>query len=143
MMINIFKKKIEDVKSEKNLVLICALFVHAAKMDENYTDKEKSIILKALSEISDKNESDLKILLKEAEKKESQSNQILEFTKEIKSSEKNFKFKILEILWKIIYSDGVSDMYESTLMRRLSGLLYVSDKEIGDIKKSIMNNKTI
>ena len=142
MTINIFKKKTKEVKSEKNLILICALFVHAAKMDENYTDKEKSIILKALSEISDKNEIDLKILLKEAEKKESQSNQILEFTKEIKSSEKNFRLKILEILWKIIYSDGVSDMYESTLMRRLSGLLYVSDKETGDIKQSIINNKT-
>ena len=138
---DIFKKKTKDVKSEKNLVLICALFVHAAKMDENYTDKEKSIILKALSNISDKKESDLKIVLKEAEKKESQSNQILEFTKEIKSSEKNFRLKIIEVLWKIIYSDGVSDMYESTLMRRLSGLLYVSDRETGDIKQSIINNK--
>ena len=141
-MINIFKKKTEDVKSEKNLVLICALFVHAAKMDENYTDKEKSIILKALSDISDKKETDLKIVLKEAEKKESQSNQILEFTKEIKSSEKNFRLKILEILWKIIYSDGVSDMYESSLMRRLSGLLYVTDKEAGDIKQLIIKSKT-
>ena len=141
-MINIFKKKTKDVKSEKNLVLICALFVHAAKMDENYTDKEKSIILKALSDFSDKKESDLKLVLQEAEKKESESNQILEFTKEIKSSEKNFRLKILEILWKIIYSDGVSDMYESTLMRRLSGLLYVSDRETGDIKQSIINNKT-
>ena len=142
MVVNIFKKKDKDIKNEKNLVLICALFVHAAKMDENYTDKEKSIILKALSDISDKKETDLKIVLKEAEKKESQSNQILEFTKEIKISEKNFRLKILEILWKIIYSDGVSDMYESTLMRRLSGLLYVSDKEAGDIKQSIINNKT-
>ena len=141
MVINIFKKKNKDVKSEKKLVLICALFVHAAKMDENYTDKEKSIIIKALSNISDKKESDLKIVLKEAEKKESQSNQILEFTKEIKSSEKNFRLKIIEVLWKIIYSDGVSDMYESTLMRRLSGLLYVSDRETGDIKQSIINNK--
>ena len=142
MVINIFKKKTKDIKSEKNLVLICALFVHAAKLDENYTEKEKSIILKALSEISDKKESELKIVLKEAEKKESQSNQILEFTKEVKNSEKNFRLKILEVLWKIIYSDGVSDMYESTLMRRLSGLLYVSDKETGDIKQSIINNKT-
>ena len=142
MVINIFKKKTKDVKNEKNLILICALFVHAAKMDENYTDNEKSIILKALSEISDKKENDLKIVLKEAEKKESQSNQILEFTKEVKSSEKNFRFKILEVLWKIIYSDGVLDMYETTLMRRLSALLYVSDKEAGDIKQSIINNKT-
>ena len=65
----------------------------------------------------------------------------MEFTKEIKSLEKNFRLKILEILWKIIYSDGISDMYESTLMRRLTGLLYVSDKETGDIKQSIINNK--
>ena len=74
MVINIFKKKTKDVKSEKNLVLICALFVHAAKMDENYTDKEKSIILKALLEISGKKENELKIILKKAEKKESYSN---------------------------------------------------------------------
>ena len=127
--------------SKKNLVLICALFVHAAKMDENYTDKEKTIILKALSDISDKKENDLKIILEEAEKKENQSNQILEFTKEVKNSEKNFRLKILEVLWKIIYSDGISDMYESSLMRRLSGLLYVSDKEAGDIKQLIIKNK--
>ena len=118
MVINIFKKKTKDIKSEKNIVLICALFVHAAKMDENYTDKEKSIILKALSDISEKRESDLKIVLKAAEEKESESNQILEFTKEIKSSEKNFRLKILEVLWKIIYSDGVSHMYETSLMKK-------------------------
>ena len=111
-------------------------------MDENYTDKEKSIILKALSEISDKKESDLKIVLEEAEKKESQSNQILEFTREVKKSEKNFRLKILEVLWRIIYSDGISDMYESNLMRRLSGLLYVSDKETGDIKQLVIKSKT-
>ena len=127
--------------SEKNLILICALFVHAAKTDENYTDKEKSIILKALSEISNKKESDLKIVLEEAERKENQSNQILEFTKEVKNSEKNFRLKILEVLWKIIYSDGVLDMYESGLMRKLSGLLYVSDKEAGDIKQLIIKSK--
>ena len=90
-----------------------------------------------------KKESEVKIILGEAEKKENHSNQILEFTKEIKNSEKNFRFKILEVLWKIIYSDGVSDMYESTLMRRLSGLLYVSDRESGIIKQSISNNKTV
>ena len=141
MVINIFKNKTNNINNEKNVVLICALFVHAAKLDENYTDKEKSIILKALSDISDKKGNDLEIVLQEAEKKERQSNQILEFTKEIKNSEKNFRLKILEVLWKIIYSDGVSDMYESSLMRRLSGLLYVSDKENGDIKQSVINNK--
>ena len=142
MVTSLFKKKAKNIMNEKNLILICALFIHAAKMDENYTDKEKLIILKALSEISNKNENDLKIVLAEAEKKENQSNQILEFTKEVKNSEKNFRLKILEVLWKIIYSDGVLDMYETTLMRRLSALLYVSDKEAGDIKQSIINNKT-
>jgi len=142
MITNIFKKKSENVKDEKRLVLICALFIHAAKMDENYADKEKSIILKALSDISDNKEINLKFILEEAEKKENQSNQILEFTREVKNSEKKFRIKILEVLWKIIYSDGVSDMYESSLMRRLSGLLYVTDKEAGDIKQLIIKSKT-
>ena len=142
MITNIFKKTSENVKDEKRLVLICALFIHAAKMDENYTDKEKSIILKALSDISDNKEINLKFILEEAEKKENQSNQILEFTREVKNSEKKFRIKILEVLWKIIYSDGVSDMYESSLMRRLSGLLYVTDKEAGDIKQLIIKSKT-
>ena len=141
MVINILKKKNNDVKNEKNLVLICALFVHAAKMDENYTNKEKSIILKALSELSDKKENDLKAILEEAERKESQSNQILEFTKEIKNCKKNFRLKVVEILWKIIYSDGISDMYESSLMRRIAGLLYVTNKEAGDIKKLVIKEK--
>ena len=125
MITNIFKKKNEDEKNEKRLVLICALFVHAAKMDENYTNKEKSIILKALSDISDKKEIDFKMILEEAEKKENQSNQILEFTKEVKNSEKKFRFKILEVLWKIIYSVGILHMDESKLMKRSSELFYV------------------
>ncbi len=140
---SIFKKVNNDTKDEKNLILICALFIHAAKMDENYSDKEKLIILKALTEISNKKENELKIILEKAEEKENQSNQILEFTKEIKNYKKNFRLKIVEILWKIIYSDGISDMYESSLMRKLSGLLYVSDKESGNIKQLIIKNKTL
>ena len=142
MVQNIFKNMSKDTKDKKNLVLICALCVHAAKMDENYTDKEKLIILRALSEMSDKSENEIKIILEEAEKKESRSNHILEFTKEVKKCEKNIRLKILEILWKIIYSDGVSDMYESSLMRRLNGLLYITDKEAGDLKQSIIKSKT-
>jgi len=131
-------------KHDRNeLVLICALFVHAAKMDETYTDKERLIILKALAEISDKNENDNKNILEEAEKKEGQSNQILEFTRVIKNSEKKFRLKILEILWKIIYSDEVSDMYESNLMRRLNGLFYISDREAGEIKDMINKKKIL
>ena len=143
MVMSIFKKVNNDTKDEKNLILICALFIHAAKMDENYSDKEKLIILKALTEISNKKENELKIILEKAEEKENQSNQILEFTKEIKNYKKNFRLKIVEILWKIIYSDGISDMYESRLMRKLSGLLYVSDKESGNIKQLIIKNKTL
>ena len=142
MVINIFKKKNKDILIDKRLVLICALFVHAAKMDENYTDKERSIILKALPDISDNKNIDFKIILEEAEKMENDSNQILEFTKEIKKLEKKTRLKILEILWKIIYSDNILDVYESTLMRRLGGLLYISDKEIGEIKHLTIKNKT-
>ena len=98
MVQNIFKNMSKDTKDKKNLVLICALCVHAAKMDENYTDKEKLIILRALSEMSDKSENEIKIILEEAEKKESRSNHILEFTKEVKKCEKNIRLKILEIL---------------------------------------------
>ena len=133
----------ELIKNKESIILIGALFIHAAKMDENYTEKEKKIILEALSEISNGNEIDLDIIIDQAEKKEKQSNQILEFTKEVKKFDKNLRFKILEVLWKIIYSDGVSDMYESSLMRKLSGLLYVSDKESGNIKQLIIKNKTL
>ena len=82
----------------------------------------------------------METIIDQAEKKEKQSNQILEFTKEVKKFDKNFRFKILEVLWKIIYSDGVSDMYESSLMRKLGGLLYVNDRELNDIKRLISGN---
>ena len=140
MIINFLKKEKKHVKNEKNFVLICSLLIHGAKMDNNYTEKEKQIILKALSTISNENEDKLKLILFEAEQKENESNQILEFTKEIKKYEKDFRLKIIEVLWNIIYSDGISDMYESNLMRRLSKLLYVSDKECGEIKQSVIGN---
>jgi len=126
---------------KKNLILVCALLIHAAKMDENYTKKEKQIIMKTLTEISNKKSDEIAILFEEAEKKENESNQILEFTKEIKNSDKKFRLKIIEVLWKIIYSDGVSDIYESNLMRRLSALLYVTDRESGEIKNLIMKKE--
>ena len=132
-MINFFKKKEKD-DVNKNLILVCSLFIHAAKMDQNYTDKEKQIILKAMSDLYPNTNNNFNLILSEAEEKEKESNQILDFTKEIKGCEKVFRLKVIEILWNIIYSDGISDMYESNLMRRLSKLLYVSDKEIGEIK---------
>ncbi len=124
-------------------VLVCSLLVHAAKMDENYTEKEKLIILKSLSEIYKKKEDELKKILKEAEKKESEANQILEFTREIKNSDIDFRKKIIKIIWKIIYSDEKADMYEANLMRRLSSLLYISDRECGEIKSEIIKEKNI
>ena len=137
-MILFFKKK--QIEDEDKITLVCSLLVHAAKIDENYTKKEKKIILSALTQLYNKNEDELIKVLEQAEKLENQSNQILKFTKAVKDYDKNFRLKVLEIMWKIIYSDGVSDIYESNLMRRLSSLLYISDRENGEIKKKLLVN---
>ena len=139
-MINFFKKK--DTKNENKIDLMsktASLLIHAAKIDENYTEKEKSIIKKTLISLGVKEEN-LSELIETAEKNEEDSNQILDFTKEIKSSDEKFKTQIVECLWKIIYSDKNSDIYESNLMRRLSGLLYLDNKLAGDIKEKIKKN---
>jgi len=125
-------------------ILVCSLLVHAAKMDENYTEKEKSIILKSLSEIyKSKKKDEIEKILKQAEIKEAEANQILEFTKEIKNSDIEFRKKIIKIIWKIIYSDKTTDMYEANLMRRLSSLLYVTDRECGEIKSEVMKENIV
>ena len=135
-MFNIFKKK-EKVHKEIDIFSKTAsLLIHAAKIDENYTNKEKLIIEKTLLELGVDKEK-LKQLMSEAEKNEKNSNQILDFTKNIKNTDDNFKIKLIESLWKIIYSDENSDIYESNLMRRLSGLLYLDKKIVGDIKEKI------
>ena len=137
-MFNFFNK--ETKKNIDNpLVKIAALLVHVAKVDENYTEKEKDIIRKAIVELGSNNELSNNIL-KEAEEIEKNSNQILDFTKEVKSLDEDSKIKIIEVLWKIVYSDNNSDMYENSLMRRLSGLLYLNPKIVGDIKKRVINN---
>jgi len=118
-----------------------SLLIHAAKMDENYTDKEKSIIKKTLTELG-VNESNLHSLMLDAEKNEKNSIQILDFTKTIKGSKNSFKVTLVESLWKIIYSDMNSDMYEDNLMRRLTGLLYLDKKMVGDIKEKIKKDLT-
>ena len=133
---NIFKKK--EGLDNKN-VLVAALLIHAAKIDENYTDIEKKIIKKALVDLNNISSDQADELLKLAEKKESESNQIIEFTKEIKKYSMEFKLKIVEIIWKIVYSDGTSDDYESNLIRRICGLLYISDKDNGIIKAKVQN----
>ena len=140
-MFKFFKNK-KPVKSSNEINLLsktASLLIHAAKIDENYTNKEKLIIEKTLLELGI-NKEKLDELMKTAEKNEENSNQILDFTKDIKSADKNFKIKLIESLWKIIYSDNNSDMYESSLMRRISGLLYLDSKLVGDLKKKIKNN---
>ena len=138
MLKNFFKKKEKDSSNNKN-VLIIALLIHAAKIDENYTENEKKIIKKVIMDLNKINSNQADGLLKLAEKKEEESNQIIEFTKEIKKYSMEFKLKIVEIIWKIVYSDGTSDDYESNLIRRICGLLYISDKDNGIIKAKVRN----
>ena len=137
MLKNIFKKKQE--KEDRKSILVTALLIHAAKIDDNYTIKEKEIIKKALIDLKLIEPNEFDRLLNKAEIKEQNSNQIIEFTKEIKKTPMEFRFKIIEILWKIIYSDDVADNYESNLIRRICGLIYVSDKDSGEIKLKAKN----
>ena len=138
-MFDIFKKDKSDHKKDDNLYInISALLIHVAKIDENYSEQEKNIIKKTLLELGLSNQ-DLDNVFKKSEEIEKNSNQILEFTKEVKNKNEEFKIKIVEALWKIIYADDVSDMYEASLMRRLTGLLYLDAKIVGDIKNKIKN----
>jgi len=132
-MFNFFKKKNKEV-IENSLTKIAALLIHVAKIDENYTQKEREIIKKAIIKLSSKNEIIDNVLIK-AEKIEKNSNQILDFTREVKNMNEDSKIKIVEVLWNIIYSDTNADMYENNLMRRLTGLLYLDAKIVGNIKK--------
>jgi len=136
-MFSIFKNQ---KKNSKNIFIkIASLLIHAAKIDEIYTDKEREIIKKTIINLGIQQNEIEKILI-EAENMESQSNQIIEFTKDIKQLNEDDKKKIVESLWKIIYSDSQSDIYESNLMRRLTGLLYLNNKVVGDIKEKIKKN---
>ena len=139
-MFNFLKKKESSKLQPIDIISKTAsLLIHAAKIDENYTNNEKTIIEKTLVELGANNEK-LSDIMKLAEKNEENSNQILDFTKDIKNTDQNFKIKLIESLWKIIYSDKTSDMYESNLMRRLAGLLYLDNKLVGDIKEKIKEN---
>ena len=132
-----FKK--DNNKTEVDfLIKICALLVHAAKIDENYTENEEEIIKKTLLELGAPQEDLLKIT-KNAKIIEENSNQILDFTKEVKNMTEQDKIKIVEALWSIIYSNNDADIYETNLMRRLAGLLYIDNKTMGDIKDRIKN----
>ena len=141
-MFNLFTREKEAEKDESHLSLICvaALLIHSAKIDENYTEKEKTIIKSALIKMG-ANQSNLDEILKDAELKEQDSNQILEFTREVKNKSLDEKMIVIEALWTIIYSDEQADMYESNLMRRLSGLLYLDAKVVGEIKEKVKSNQ--
>ena len=134
----IFNKQKKENLDNKN-VLVTALLIHAAKIDENYTDIEKKIIKIALENIYNISSDQVEKLMIHAEKKEGEQNQIIEFTKEIKKHSMESRLKIIEIIWKIVYSDGTNDNYESNLIRRICGLLYISDKDSGIIKNKIKN----
>ena len=141
-MFNLFKKEKEN-KNDGNhlsLISIAALLIHSAKIDENFTEKEKTIIKNALIEMG-ADENNLDEIIRDAESREKDSNQILEFTKEVKNKSLDEKKIVIEALWTIIYSDEQADMYESNLMRRLSGLLYLDAKVVGDIKEKVKSNQ--
>ena len=138
-MFDLFKKKEKQTEKKVSIIAVCSLLIHSAKIDENYTEKEKKIILQALIEMG-ADKSKLNEIILEAEKKEKDSNQILDFTREVKNISEDEKKVIIEALWKIIYSDENADMYETNLMRRLSGLLYLDSKVVGYLKEKVKKN---
>ena len=131
-----FFKKDSTETNNNFLVKTCALLIHAAKIDENYTENEEDIIKKTLLELGAKEETISKTI-KEAKSIEENSNQILDFTRKVKNLPENDKIKIIEALWSIIYSNNEADIYETNLMRRLAGLLYIDSSTMGDIKDKI------
>ncbi len=140
-MFNIFKKeKTEKDNNHPSIIAIACLLIHSAKIDQNYTEKEKKIIKDAIIEMGG-GSGEIDIIMQDAEEKEKDSNQILDFTKEVKSINEEDKKIIIEALWDIIYSDEDADMYETNLMRRLCGLLYLDPKTVGDIKEKVSQKK--
>tara|TARA_B110000238_G_scaffold65622_1_gene72070 strand:+ start:279 stop:707 length:429 start_codon:yes stop_codon:yes gene_type:complete len=134
-MVSFFKNKEKDIKNDKiSYSKVAALLVHTAKIDENYEDKEREIIKKTLIELGAES-SNIDKVVSDAEDIEANSNQILDFTKEVKNMTEADKIKIIESLWKIIYSDNSADIYETNLMRRLAGLLYIDAKTMSELKQ--------
>ena len=136
-MFNLFKKsEKKESNNSLSLIAVASLLIHSAKIDENFSEKEKKIIKDSLIEMgADKKNIDN--IINQAEKKEKDSNQILDFTRQVKNIKESEKKVIIEALWNIIYSDKNADMYETNLMRRLSGLLYLDNKVVGEIKEKV------
>jgi len=140
MMFKFFNKEKEKPDANIESVNIACLLIHAAKIDENYTSEEREIIKKTVKKLYP-DLKDLDKVITQAEQKENDSNHIQEFTNDVKSLSAENKIIIVETLWRIILSDGKSDIYENNLMRRLAGLLYLDDKILGEIKVKVLNNK--
>ena len=136
-MFNLFKKDKTDKKNNLSLLAVASLLIHSAKIDENFTENERKIIKKSLIEMGADVEK-IDEIIEESEKREKDSNQILDFTREVKNISEDEKKIIIEALWNIIYSDKNADIYETNLMRRLSGLLYLDHKVVGDIKEKVI-----
>ena len=131
-----FFKKYKNKNENNDLAKVAALLIHAAKIDENYSKQEEEIIKEALLKIGATNQN-IDLIISDGKKIEENSHQILEFTKEVKNMDQSNKIKIIETLWRIIYSNNEADMFETNLMRRLGGLLYIDSKTMGDIKNKI------
>ena len=138
-MLNFFNNKKELKENNISILSLASLLIHAARIDENYTENEKSIIKETLIKLG-ANNNDINDIIKKAEIAEKNSNQILEFTREAKNLKEEDKIILIEALWTIIFSDKNVDMYETNLMRRLSGLIYLDKKLVGNIKEKIKNN---
>tara|TARA_B100001564_G_C20139499_1_gene445983 strand:- start:92 stop:505 length:414 start_codon:yes stop_codon:yes gene_type:complete len=134
-----FKNKKKEFNNDLNKV--AALLIHAARIDENFSNKEEEIIKKTLLKIG-ANHENIKMIMQDAKNIEENSHQILEFTKEVKNMDEDKKLTIVETLWEIIYSNDEADIYETNLMRRIAGLLYIDSKIMGDIKEKIKNRKS-
>ena len=135
--------KFSNTENQKNteLIKIVSLLVHAAKIDENYTNKERELIINFINNFSKEDKQNIKSseILEEAEKYEKNSNHILEFTREIKKMDLKIKTLVLKTLWQIVLSDDKSGVFESNLIRRVCGLLYIPDKISGEIKLSLID----
>ena len=140
MILKFFNKNNQKSDTNSESINIACLLIHAAKIDENYTSEEKKIIKKTVKKLYPDLDN-LDDIVSQAEQKESDSNHIQEFTKDVKSLSLENKIIIVETLWRIILSDGKSDIYENNLMRRLAGLLYLDDKIVGETKIKVLNNK--
>ena len=140
MILKFFNKNSEKSDTNEESINIACLLIHAAKIDENYTSEEKELIKKTVKKLYPDLEN-LDAVISKAEQKENDSNHIQEFTKDVKSLSMENKIIIIETLWRIILSDGKSDIYENNLMRRLAGLLYLDDKIVGETKIKVLNNR--